>query len=135
MTEENKQGFKRLGIAFLILCIIGGVYTLLHSNNEEEQPKTNTQIEEIFKCNKDYTYMTEYEEHFNRLYYKHSVSGLDWKKIRETKEECQYHTIIKIEDGFGNKEKYDLFITTYLDHENKKEHVKSLIVNNMEVYK
>lgn len=134
MNKETKQGFIRLGIGILILAIVLGACSVMFDGNDE-QPKQKDNQENIFECGSDITYMTEYEEHFNKLYYKHSVSGMDWKKTKETEEECQYYTTINVENISGNKQKYDLYITTSLDKENKKEHVKSLIVNNIEVYK
>lgn len=134
MIESLKNNPKQ--IIFIVIAIAIVVYaSISNSSKKDENKEKKEKKEEVFECNSDNTYMDEYEDFFNKLYYKHSVSGLNWKTTRETDTECQYHTTIKVEDNSGKKEEFDLYITTSLDKENKKEHVNSLIVNNIEIYK
>lgn len=140
--EEFKESLKKMPIGIKILlivlvlgCIYGIVGSLFVVENNENEKNTTTKESKKLKCKEDWSYMTEYENIFNELYpHGHSVSGLDWKDVRETEEECQYHTTIKIKNAIGVEEKKDLYINTTLDQENKKEHVKSLMVDNIYVY-
>lgn len=137
MSQRKKEIliFWCFGIVIGIWAIISVIFEDNKKPIEEKTTKSKEVVEKVFKCNDDFTYMTEYENYFNQLYYKHNVSGLNWKTTKETAEECQYYTTIKVEDNSGNKYNYDLYITTSLDKEKKEEHIKSLIVNNIEVYK
>ena len=127
-------GFLAIGFCYGFISELIG-YDPEANNKQTNNQKTEQKESKKLKCKDDWTYMTEYENVFDDLYpYGHSVSGLDWKDVRTTDSECQYHTIIKIKDENKNKTSHDLYINTTLDQDAKKEHVKSLMVDNVIVY-